>query len=183
MNTSPGWKLEFANVEQLVSRQIVAYIQEEESIPKLLGLMDPELVAWELVPFSFVIDWFAPVGSWLEARAFASSLKGLFVTTDFQKVHCGGFKQAKFRDESLGLTSVMSPVSGGDYRYTGITVQRTVSSSLNVPMPKVKTLAKALSLQHCLNGIALLTSAVRLKDRSQSSNSSILNPFTGKPYT
>lgn len=27
-----------------------------------LGLMNPALVAWELVPFSFVVDWFLPVG-------------------------------------------------------------------------------------------------------------------------
>lgn len=27
-----------------------------------LGLINPALVAWELVPFSFVVDWFVPVG-------------------------------------------------------------------------------------------------------------------------
>lgn len=32
-----------------------------------LGLTNPALVAWELIPFSFVFDWFISVGSWLEA--------------------------------------------------------------------------------------------------------------------
>lgn len=32
-----------------------------------LGLINPLEVAWELVPFSFVIDWFIPVGTLLEA--------------------------------------------------------------------------------------------------------------------
>ena len=32
-----------------------------------LGLANPALVAWELVPFSFVIDWVLPIGSWLTA--------------------------------------------------------------------------------------------------------------------
>lgn len=32
-----------------------------------LGLTDPVTVAWELVPFSFVVDWFVPVGEYLEA--------------------------------------------------------------------------------------------------------------------
>jgi hypothetical protein len=32
-----------------------------------LGLTNPGLVGWELVPFSFVVDWFTPVGSWLES--------------------------------------------------------------------------------------------------------------------
>jgi len=32
-----------------------------------LGLTNPALVAWELVPFSFVFDWFVQVGDWLTA--------------------------------------------------------------------------------------------------------------------
>jgi len=32
-----------------------------------LGLTNPALVAWELVPFSFVFDWFVSVGDWLTA--------------------------------------------------------------------------------------------------------------------
>lgn len=33
--------------------------------PTALGLTNPLAVAWELVPFSFVIDWFLPVGTFL----------------------------------------------------------------------------------------------------------------------
>jgi hypothetical protein len=29
------------------------------------GVLNPALIVWELVPFSFVIDWFIPVGDWL----------------------------------------------------------------------------------------------------------------------
>lgn len=32
-----------------------------------LGLTNPLTVAWELVPFSFVVDWFLPIGSVLDA--------------------------------------------------------------------------------------------------------------------
>lgn len=31
------------------------------------GLDNPALLAWELMPYSFVIDWFIPVGNYLEA--------------------------------------------------------------------------------------------------------------------
>ncbi|DAD49880.1 TPA_asm: maturation protein [ssRNA phage ESE006] len=34
-----------------------------------VGLTNPALVAWELVPFSFVVDWVVPIGSWLTAIA------------------------------------------------------------------------------------------------------------------
>lgn len=32
-----------------------------------LGLVNPLSVGWELVPFSFVVDWFMPVGTFLDA--------------------------------------------------------------------------------------------------------------------
>lgn len=32
-----------------------------------LGMLNPALIAWELVPFSFVVDWMLPVGGWLES--------------------------------------------------------------------------------------------------------------------
>jgi len=32
-----------------------------------LGMTNPALVAWELVPYSFVFDWFIQVGDWLTA--------------------------------------------------------------------------------------------------------------------
>jgi hypothetical protein len=37
------------------------------SVVQQLGLTNPALVAWELVPFSFVFDWFIQVGDWLTA--------------------------------------------------------------------------------------------------------------------
>lgn len=38
------------------------------------GLDDPALVAWELLPFSFMADWIVPLGSWLEAVDAPSGL-------------------------------------------------------------------------------------------------------------
>ena len=34
-----------------------------------LGLLDPAAIAWEKIPYSFVVDWFLPVGDWLGARS------------------------------------------------------------------------------------------------------------------
>lgn len=31
------------------------------------GVFELPLAAWELIPFSFILDWFIPVGKWLEA--------------------------------------------------------------------------------------------------------------------
>jgi hypothetical protein len=32
-----------------------------------LGLINPVAIAWELVPFSFVVDWFLPIGNYLQS--------------------------------------------------------------------------------------------------------------------
>lgn len=32
-----------------------------------VGLLNPLLIAWELFPYSFVIDWLMPIGNWLES--------------------------------------------------------------------------------------------------------------------
>lgn len=39
-----------------------------------LGLINPAVVAWELVPFSFVVDWFIPVGNFLQSFTTTAGL-------------------------------------------------------------------------------------------------------------
>lgn len=64
------------------SKQIIAYVTEDRPSPlERLGLLDPESVVWELVPFSFVADWVYPIGSYLDARSIARRAKGTFVIT------------------------------------------------------------------------------------------------------
>jgi len=40
-----------------------------------LGLSNPALIVWELVPFSFVIDWFIPIGNVLDAYSYNPALE------------------------------------------------------------------------------------------------------------
>lgn len=42
-----------------------------------LGFVNPAAIAWELIPFSFLVDWFVPVGSFLDAY---SAFWGLSIT-------------------------------------------------------------------------------------------------------
>lgn len=44
-----------------------------------LGLLNPASIAWEAVPFSFVVDWFLPVGNFL-AQCAADPYRGLTLT-------------------------------------------------------------------------------------------------------
>lgn len=139
--------------EVFTSKNLVAYYSEPLSIPVLSGLADPELIAWELVPFSFVADWVAPIGDYLSARAFASHISGTFVSTLMTKRVVNGIA---FKQTAQGIYS-----GNGVYRVGSCTVQRTVSTSLRVPLPEVKPLDKVASWKHCVNALALVTQAFR----------------------
>jgi hypothetical protein len=62
---------------------------EEMSFTRQLGLEDPLSIAWELTPWSFVIDWFLPFGSYLSNLNQIPKLKGRWLITDSLKVEKG----------------------------------------------------------------------------------------------
>jgi len=66
----------------LRARKYVIYeMSEALSAPRSLGLLDPLSVAWEILPYSFVIDWFIPIGSYLENLSVIPTLRGRFCNT------------------------------------------------------------------------------------------------------
>lgn len=139
------------------SRQLIAYISEPESLPVLSGLLDPELVLWELTPFSFVADWVIPIGDYLAARAFATRLSGTFVTTGLRKTVRQGGKVVDLYDYPPTTKIGYADFSQSSLLFESVKIDRTVSSSLDVPMPTVKPLNKIASWQHCANALALVT--------------------------
>lgn len=52
-----------------------------------LGLINPASVAWELVPFSFVVDWYIPVGAFLSQM---TDFAGLRIRDPWQSEKCNG---------------------------------------------------------------------------------------------
>lgn len=58
-----------------------------------LGLANPAIVAWELIPFSFVVDWFVNVGQFLSQ---GSDFLGLTVTRPWQTCKSSGSGQGIF---------------------------------------------------------------------------------------
>ena len=150
MNSS-GYLVETAKA--FSQGQIVARISENPSVVQMSGLLNPENLAWELLPWSFVADWFIPIGDYLAARSFASSLQGTFITT---RVHYE--RAANFLASSPFAGPNYAPWSGGSsYLYKRMQLTRTVSTTLSVPMPTFKPLAKVASWAHAENAIALLT--------------------------
>lgn len=135
--------------------QLIARLKEV-NVPQLIGLTDPASVAWELLPWSFVADWFIPIGEYLSARGLASAVSGVFVTTKTTK---RAFKvNSIYTNNPYVQWPGHSPYNGVKpwYRQFYCNVERTVSTSLQVPLPSFKPLGKALSWMHCSNAVALL---------------------------
>lgn len=120
-----------------------------------LGITNPLFVGWELVPYSFVIDWFLPIGTFLDSL---DAMLGYGATstslTNFSKLRWDtvGIPQPThnmpYWYRSTNLTS-------GYKRY--VWVDRTVSDT--VPLPTLPRFKDPRSLAHMANGLSLLASA------------------------
>lgn len=73
-----------------------------------LGLLNPAAIAWELVPFSFVVDWFTSVGQVLNSLTdfVGLELKNAFTTIYYTGSQSGIYRQPGYRDhvfDSFGV--------------------------------------------------------------------------------
>lgn len=106
-----------------------------------LGLTNPALLAWELIPFSFVADWFIGVGEFLEASGSFSNLGrlGIHVTTYNETVSSGA-------------------IGGGQSNRTTKTVSRSFKTVL--PDPNIRIKSNPLSVSHVTSALALIRQTV-----------------------
>jgi hypothetical protein len=124
-----------------------------------LGLINPALIVWELVPYSFVVDWFMPIGSWLQSLTAATgySFKGGYRSM-LSKMRCEGVDSLNLRNDFApnGVTTQGGgPICNGDGAFD---FARACYTSSPVPGVYVKN---PLSVTHMLNGLALLSLAFR----------------------
>lgn len=142
----------WGTADKCISKNLSVYVTEPESLVRMSGLLDPEIVAWELVPFSFIADWVLPIGDYLGARAFAKSLQiSAAVTTS---VTTEKFSRLATHVVAEHNVNVFAPNSA---RAEFVDYSRTISSSIDVPLPAVKPLGKIASWIHCANALALVS--------------------------
>jgi len=138
--------------QKRVSRNLIYRMTEELSEQRKLGLLDPVSIAWERVPYSFVADWFVPIGTYLSNLAVIPHLKGEFCISDRVKW-----------DASCVVTDA------GEYNYGGgsavchhVTLTRTTQNNLFVPLPTFRGFASLYrSSQRTVNAIALIANLYR----------------------
>jgi len=127
-----------------IKRRIIFDQYEAMTAKRQLGLEDPYSVIWEIIPYSFVVDWFYPIGSYLDAMNAIPALNGRFLTTT-TTTREGLF----FRDRGL-VQYQLSSITSRDAKQ--ITVLRTPSTAINPPLP---SFTQGLSGKRIWNAIAL----------------------------
>jgi len=140
--------------EARVSRKYV--LQEPPSTNLTMGLIDPLSVAWELLPFSFVADWFLPVGGFLENMSVLPFLQGTVVKGVMLR---NSLDYGSINFTQQGAFSLQY-ISEGSCHACCVKYDRTVSTVAQdqVTRPSFKPWAKSLSEGHLKNAAALIIS-------------------------
>lgn len=118
-----------------------------------IGLTNPLALAWELLPYSFVVDWFWPIGDWLNVLDATSGF-------DF-----AGGSLSTITRYGVHLKPIHYMVGGAQLKRNSFSEGYTRSVSLNrsvygaSPLPRPPGLKNPASLGHMANGLSLLAEA------------------------
>lgn len=129
-------------------------LPQNEAIISLasLGVTNPLSIGWELVPYSFVVDWAYPVGDFLESLDALLGYGSAYYSSSF-------LAKAKWVDRGLSGSYGTNGFTKNNYtgRKRMVYLSRIVSNS--VPLPTLPRFKDPRSLGHMANGLALLASA------------------------
>ncbi|DAD50014.1 maturation protein [ssRNA phage Gephyllon.4_21] len=132
----------------------VRYVKSSPPLSALskVGITNPALLAWELMPYSFVIDWFVPIGNWLgnlDATAGLSFDSG-FRTTFLKYEATSIYEQSISRNGDFDDTSQTNAQEAKKFVQMS---RQTLGSFPAAPAPRFKN---PLSMSHMASALALL---------------------------
>ncbi len=133
------WKLEGGVRTSIKARLDNNFLREGDQ----WGLVNPFSVLWEVVPFSFVFDWFVPIGTMLSSLSATSGLT--FLDGYVSQRWSGTFSVTRNGWDNPGFMSV------AHFR-----LDRDVLPGF--PMPQVYGKTNPFSTAHIANALALLYS-------------------------
>lgn len=125
-----------------------ANLKAKLSISTQLGLNNPAALVWEATPYSFVCDWFLPIGSYLNSIGNAN--------------YYGRTGSKSSKDEfTVGPASNPSRVGGDAAYWRSVIFKRELvdMAANNVPLPDFIPVQNAFSFKRMQNAIALLTTS------------------------
>lgn len=133
-----------------------SYVNPNISLASQLGLTNPALLAWELLPFSFVVDWILPVGNSLQALDATLGLSFINGT----KTRIVESKVVAIADRKFVPSGVNVAGAGRcNKQRSEISISRAPLSDF--PSPTLPSFKNPISFTHFWNATALLTLAFR----------------------
>lgn len=141
-------------VEDLTIKYTCRFSSYGSVLPTLtqVGLTNPLLIAWELMPWSFVIDWFIPIGSYISSLDATLGLNfidgGRTVVRDRKTTDV--WTSCKHTDYWPGTTTF-----SGTRKIDRLTITRAKLNGW--PSPKLPAFKNPLSFAHLSNALALLS--------------------------
>ncbi len=133
-----------------VRRSYLFEYYEEMEFARQLGLANPASILWERLPWSFVIDWFIPIGNYLNLIGQVPFMKGRWCRTSSVRVSCSGSFPAV---KAVGGYDPASPYP--DCEWERFWLERSISETPPaVPAPTFRV-AGAVAGKRVENAIAL----------------------------
>ena len=133
------------------------------------GLINPLEIAWEVLPWSFVVDWFLPVGQYIQNLSATAGLEFLTATKSYKLTGIARSSSITpdsavnwsenadaFFGSSLGFTSSTSTIVTGDYTYD-VKLREVLTELPDAPFPEFKS---PFSTIHSLEALALLVQKI-----------------------
>ncbi|UUW21213.1 MAG: maturation protein [Leptochloa chinensis fiers-like virus 1] len=117
--------------------------------------LNPASIAWELIPYSFVVDWFIDVGGYLRGLETATLYQDRFVSGYKTSVYGNTITSSAFRDQAIPGTNGERLTDAFSATSYSVDYNRTVLTQY--PFPSAPTLKMDLSSGRLLNTAALLS--------------------------
>lgn len=121
------------------------------------GIIDPLTLAWELLPYSFIVDWFIPVGQFVANLNYDAGLSFVSRLQTQYTVFTGTVSPVGHYEQG-GYLGTLVRDSSGSFSSNAIRVDRAVVGPVLASPPKFKD---PFSPTHCLNAIALMNEAFK----------------------
>lgn len=129
------------------------------------GILNPAVIAWELVPYSFVFDWFLPVGDYLSsftARAGLSLTEksSTYTTTERYDVHkrpSGVIPPDSYTESGSSRRRFSARTTNHGLASIGKLETKRKTRYLTFPDFPFPQLQSPVSLNHAITSVALLT--------------------------
>jgi hypothetical protein len=118
------------------------------------GVVNPVQLAWELLPYSFVVDWFLPVGQFIQN---CSAEDGLEFSHGYISIKYDIKWNAKLTRTSYSSGSWTGSLSGADHRATVFGMTREALSAF--PQASWPSFKDPFSPTHVANALSLLATA------------------------